>query len=304
MTSLTLLICTYNRVELLADCLKSVVESISKGGLDQVEVLIVNNHESSLSQVTEVINLLNWPISIIQEDIAGLSHARNTGIAHVKDAWIGFVDDDALISPSYLTTALDIIRENKYDCFGGHIKSWWKYPRPRWLSPDFGSKPILRAKRDSINSEEYNWGSNIFIKKAALNDIGGFPTYIGMKGNKIGYAAENIVQDQLRARGYLIGYDPKLSINHLVLPAKLKLLWHIRSAYATARDGREVFPDDYTLSGFLKTTKRIIAAPFKGLFSLTQTEYYWENWVLDAVIPWAQLIGKINTLTFVRISLA
>ncbi len=210
MTSLTLLICTYNRVGLLANCLKSVIDSISKGALGQLEVLVVNNHESSLSQITEVINLLNWPINIMQDNIAGLSHARNTGISHVKDSWIGFVDDDALISLSYLTTALDIIRKDKYDCFGGHIKSWWKYPQPRWLSSNFGSKPFLREKRDSLTPEEYNWVSNIFIKKAALNDIVGFPTCIGMEGNKIGYAAENIVHDQLRAKGYLIGYDPKL----------------------------------------------------------------------------------------------
>ena len=294
MTSLTLLICTYNRVEILSDCLKSVVDGISKGGFDQVEVLVVNNHKSSLSQVTEVINSFNWPINIIQEDTVGLSNARNTGIAQAKGSWIGFVDDDALISTSYLTTALDIIREDSYDCFGGHINSWWKYPRPRWLSPNFGSKPFLREKRESLSSKEYNWGSNIFIKKSALNDIGGFPAYIGMKGNKIGYAAENIVQDQLRAQGFLIGYDPKLSIYHLVLPAKLKLSWHIRSAYATARDGREVFPDDYTLSGYLKTVRRIIAAPVKGLFKLTQTGYHWENWVLDTVTPWAQLVGKVR----------
>ncbi len=294
MISLSIVICTYDRVDILYDCIASIYKSIGDRYQDQCEVIIVNNHPDSQESLLEVLSPF-VSLKIITESSPGLSMARNAGIRQAKNPWIAFIDDDALVPEDYISRAMDIIEYESYDCFGGHIKSWWKYPRPRWLDDSFGSKPALRTQRDILQNEEYNWGSNIVIKKAALDDIGGFPTHIGMKGKKIGYAAENIVQDQLRAKGYTIGYDPKLSIDHLVLPAKLKLSWHIRSAYATARDGREVFPDDYTLLGYLKTIRRIIAAPVKGLFKLTKTGYFWENWVLESLKPWAQLVGKMRS---------
>ena len=74
-------------------------------------------------------------------------------------------------------------------------------------------------------------------------------------------------------------------IANLALPTNLILLEHVRSAYATARDRRKVFPADYTIKGYLKTVRRMIAAPMKSLFKLTQKGYYWENWVLDSVTP-------------------
>ncbi len=291
---LSIVICTYDRLEILQDCLSSVraQEGVST---DDYELIIVNNYADQDDLLRRDLSLAaNWKVITVPSP--GLSIARNAGIAIAKGEWIGFVDDDALMPSDFLRQAKSIIDTKEYDCFGGDIRSWWKYPRPRWLVEDYGNKPRLSEHRITL-TEGYNWGSNIFIKKDALKHIGGFPEYIGMKGKKIGYAAENIVQQKLREQDYSIGYDPDFYIDHLVHSDKLKMSWHIKAAYATARDGRSIYPIDYTFSGFAKTLRRIIAAPIKGFFSLPKSDYYWQNWYLDSVIPWAQLIGKLRAIT-------
>ena len=292
MIKLSLIICTYDRVELLKSCISSIFQALESISAGLCEVIVVNNHPDSHTALLSALAQYK-DVKIIIEPTAGLSVARNTGIKHATGHWLGFLDDDAIVPQGFVGRAIEVIDHHEFDCFGGGIESWWKYPKPRWMSATYGSKPPLRTDVGSLKPNEYNWGSNILIKSDALASIGGFPNYIGMKGKHIGYAAENIVQDKMRASGYLIGYDPNLSILHLVGQAKLSLSWQIRAAYATARDGYTTYPQDYNAKGLIKTCRRIVAAPFKSLVLLGQSEYYWENWVLDTVIPWAQLLGKL-----------
>jgi glycosyltransferase involved in cell wall biosynthesis len=303
MIKLSLIICTYDRVELLTSCISSIIQAKENISRDLCEVLVVNNHPGSHTELLSALSQYKG-IKIISEPTAGLSIARNAGTQQACGTWLGFIDDDAIVPQDFVSRAMKIISNQRFDCFGGGIESWWKYPKPRWMSDSYGSKPPLRADVGLLNTHEYNWGSNIFIRSEALAQIGGFPDYIGMKGKQIGYAAENIVQDNLRASGFVIGYDPELSILHLVGQAKLSLSWQIRAAYATARDGYATFPQDYNTSGLIKTIRRMVAAPIKGMLLLTQSEYYWENWILDSITPWAQLFGKLKAryLAIVRSS--
>ena len=257
---LDIIICTYDREELLCDCINSLLAQ-SVDAQNWLISVVNNSPQDFCGETMMTINKAS-NIRVIKEPQAGLSIARNTGITNSEAEWLGFLDDDAKVPPDYISKILEIINTEPYDCFGGHIISWWKYGKPRWLSDSFGSKPIIRNVRSSI-SEEYNWGSNIIINKAALEDAGRFPTYIGMKGDKLGYAAENIVQIKLREKGYLIGYDPNLVIEHVVMLQKLKMIWHLKSAYATGRDGRSVYKDQYSWGGILISLKNCFSRPIK-----------------------------------------
>ena len=214
---LEIVICTYDRAPDLVDCLKSL-RAQNDTRVDW-SILIVNNYSRPLQETAKQ-ELKSFPNArIVQEPTAGLSRARNLGIRESKAEWLGFLDDDASVPPNFITKALDLINEGRFDCFGGHIRSSWKYGRPRWLPEYFGTKPILRAERGEL-LDEYNWGSNIFIKREELINIGGFPEDVGLRGEHLGYSAENVVQDKLRSNGKIIGYDPQLVIDHTVMPAK------------------------------------------------------------------------------------
>ncbi len=292
--ALDIIICTYNREEILRDCLSSLASQVTR--FNNWGLIIVNNYSTSFDPMTiEVISQIK-NIQVTIEQQPGLSHARNTGIRLSNATWLGFLDDDARVPPDYIENAMNIIIENEFDSFGGHIQSWWKYGRPRWLDQTFGSKPILKEKRGLIK-DGYNWGSNIFIKKEALEFVGGFPNQIGMKGRQLGYAAENIVQIKLRQHDYKIGYDPDFHIDHLVMPVKLKLWWHIKATFAEGRDGKNVFRDQYRFMGFIISLKNCLSRPTKALWKwVTVKEFYWENFFLESGKPIALFCGKVVSI--------
>lgn len=263
------------------------------------ELIIVDNSASDEhhNDLVEILSEYISRIRIIREDKVGLSYARNTGLRNAQGDWVALVDDDALLGSGYTDRALATIHGGAYDCFGGHIESWWRYGRPRWLADDYGSKPLMGSTMRRLEQDEYVWGSNILINRAAVLEVGGFPEGVGMSGDQIGYSAENIIQDKLRSADKVIGYDPDLVVQHLVNKPKLRLSWHLKSAYATGRDGRTVFAGQYGMSGMLRSLKTALIAPIKSLVKwITQSDYYWENFILDTLKPAALLIGKIRSI--------
>lgn len=291
---LAIVVCTYNRNDLLEMCLRSLC-SQDRTNRDW-QVIVVNNYHLPLP--TTILQLLaKLPYgSSMHEPQPGLSRARNAGIAACRAPWIAFLDDDARAPRDYVDRILATIHQGHYQCFGGDIRSWWYYGRPRWLDSDYGSKPHLRADKGAI-AQGFNWGSNLIVSRAALEVAQGFPEDIGMKGHQLGYSAENLVQIKLRAAGIPIGYDPDLYVDHVVSRAKLRMLWHIKAAYATGRDGRAVFPEQYGYAGMVRSIKRCISQPYKSFRSWIVTEEYpKEKVILDFLIPWALLLGKIRSL--------
>lgn len=291
---LDIVICTYQREELLLDCISALAQQ-SVSSMDW-GVIVVNNTPAPLSSKTlDAISQYDY-ITVVNESRAGLSNARNSGIVSSNAQWLAFLDDDAKAPPEYVDHIFKIIKEESWDCFGGHIQSWWRYGKPRWLSDDYGSKPFLSNERISL-PQKHNWGSNIIIRKSSLATIGNFPTEIGMRGYKLGYAAENIVQDRLREKGFSIGYDPNLYVDHVVMAQKLKLKWHLVSTYATGRDGKAVYPEQYGLKGMLLSIKNCISRPLKSIiFFVTKKEFYWEQAFLESVKPYYLLAGKFRSL--------
>ena len=291
---LDIVICTYEREDCLFRCLASLGDQSHR--TSNWGIIIVNNSHRPFTDVVMSRLIATSYITSVHEPTPGLSLARNKGIKVSSASWLAFLDDDAEVPHDYVERIFDLIQLDIYDCFGGHIVSTWPYGRPRWLSKDFGSKPSLGKSHTLLQRDQYNWGSNIVIKRAVLVEINGFPEYIGMKGQKLGYAAENIVQDELRTRGWRIGYAPDIVIRHAVLQDKLRLMWHLESAFATGRDGRSVYPLQYGWRGMMRSLKNGFSGPFKALWTMIwHKDFYWENLVLDSLRPWYLFAGKVRS---------
>ena len=293
---LTLVICTYDRNDIIDYCLDSLSKQSADSGL--YNVLVVNNYDNvNVQRELDLIISKYNNVNLYLEKHAGLSVARNSGAKMSQTEWVGYIDDDCLAPGDFVKRALDIISTGKYVCFGGHISSWWLYDRPKWLSKNFGSKPKL-SDIPMVLEEDFNWGGNIFIKKEILDHVDGFDEDIGMIKNRIGYSAENRVQMKLRAKKYLIGYDPNLVVKHLVAKHKFNLLWHLQAAFAEGRDGRVVFPDQYTSRAILRDGARLpINLLRSSLNLLTEQDFYYQNWVVSVFKPLCRLFGKLYSLT-------
>jgi len=138
---LTILICTYNRVAILEECLASFVNQTINN--QQFEVIVINNNSTDTTQIVAEKYANNYTnFSVVKELNQGLSHARNRGYQEAASDWVAYVDDDAKAHPNFVEQALWTINNHEFDAFGGIYLPWYKYGKPKWLPKNFGSNKL------------------------------------------------------------------------------------------------------------------------------------------------------------------
>ena len=106
---ISVIIPSYKPGEYIYDCLKSIkMQTLSER---EYEVIIILNgccepYLEKLSLIKKDLFCNSENIHIIQTDNSGVSYARNIGIDAAKGDYIAFVDDDDVISPTYLEKLL------------------------------------------------------------------------------------------------------------------------------------------------------------------------------------------------------
>jgi len=282
--AISVIICTYNRANILKECVTSIVnQSIPN---EEYKIIIVDNN--STDNTKEIVNAFTQKhsnISYVFETKQGLSHARNRGAKEAQTEWIAYLDDDGLAHFDFIENALFVINKYNFDCFGGTYYPWYKYGKPKWLNPDFGRKELISDNITGIDSPILDGG--IFaIKKQVLADCGYFSTELGMKGNKIAYGEETHLQTILLQKNYKLGYCPFWKMDHLVAKYKLSVLWHLKAEYAKGRDTMRLTGTVPVKWNILDKTKFIIHTLIKKTPKATRKlfndrNYYIQNLILD-----------------------
>ena len=124
---ITVIISTYNRSEMLAGAIESVLEQESEGV--SYEVIVVDNNSSDRTRevVEGYIERGQENLRYVFEGRQGVSYARNTGIAEARAEIIAFADDDVRVAKDWVAKikrAFDLHPE--IDCIGGKVLPEWK----------------------------------------------------------------------------------------------------------------------------------------------------------------------------------
>jgi len=294
-TKLTVIICTYNRGYLLIETLPTITQQDVSH--NKYSVLIVNNNSTdNTSEVLKEFAQQNNNISIVNEPKQGLSFAKNTGWQNANSDWVVFLDDDAKVPKDFINIALKNITTNKYLCFGGIYLPWYKYGKPKWFLDEYASN---KGKLPNFNTlkNDFISGGIMAIEKSILAELDGFPTKVGMRGQKIGYGEETQIQIKLRDAGYKIGYDPNWIMYHLVNRYKLTPLWFIKSGFASGRDAKETYNETNSIMDIVKNLYRAAKLIFRNAVKFTpklfKGNYRWQNWLIDVSRPSAIIFGKV-----------
>lgn len=241
---ISVVICTYNRPDLLKLALKSLInQSLAKR---KYEIIIIDNGQ--LRQTEEVVSQFKSqnPYNIIcyyKESNIGLSHARNLGIKKSKGIYIAFIDDDAQLPKDWLKIALILFEKIKPSplAVGGPEAPFVQGKRPGWFKDEYysptkrklGEKSRFLKKGESLN------GSNMIIKKAVLKKLAGFDVKIGMQGLYISAHEETQLFERLwrlnNGQGIYIYYSPHLEFRHLIQRFKLKVSYVLKRSFAAGQ---------------------------------------------------------------------
>lgn len=231
---LTVVVCTYNRSDILKYCLDSLQD---QSMINLVfEVLIVdNNSTDDTKKVAAEYCGKNKNFRYIFEEKQGLSHARNRGWKDSGADWVCYIDDDSYTGQNFFEEIFKTIEKDQFDMFGGVYLPWYKYGKPKWYKDEYVSNYKKIHDEGFLYGNEFVDGGIMVVKRKVIEETGGFSTDLGMKGYQIGYGEETEFQVRLRKKGKIIGFNPGITIYHLVPEYKLNLWWFLRSNFYNGR---------------------------------------------------------------------
>lgn len=192
----------YNKERQIAGTLRSVFAQTCA----DYEIIVVD--DGSTDGSAAVVESLHDPrIRLIRQANAGVSAARNLGIAEARGEYVALLDADDEWRPEYLATIADLIRRYpQCDVFAtnySHVDSNGKtFPTILRKLPFDDDDGILYNYFEvaSVSSPPL-WTSAVAVRKSAFQSVGGFP--LGIK------SGEDLLTWARLAARYKIAYSKK-----------------------------------------------------------------------------------------------
>lgn len=232
---LSVVVCTYNRADLLSGCLESLAgQTVDK---HVYEVIVVNNNSTDTTQeIAESFTRREQNFRVVVEASQGLSKARNRGFKEARGQFVAYIDDDAKANPDWVRATAHFFEIHpEASGAGGPYKAFSPVPIPEWFPEEYGSKSLGNETRLLQKGESIS-GTNMAFRKSALIEVGGFDAALGMTGDKVSYGEEAQLTRKMLERGMEIFYCTEMCVDHAILPYKLSLRWLLRSSFANGYD--------------------------------------------------------------------
>ena len=229
--AVTVVICAYTMRRW--DALQAAVRSVLSQDPRPAQVLVVIDHNAELA--ARASSELNGAEVLESSGPAGLSGARNTGLAAAAQPVTVFLDDDAEARPGWLAPLIEPYHFPDVVATGGHVEPSWPSRRPRWLPREFdwvvgcsylGMPDTAGAIRNPI-------GANMSMLTAAAIEAGGFDIAIGRVGSPPAGCEETELAIRLTTRqpGAMIYYAPASAVDHHVAPERVKFIYFLRRCW-------------------------------------------------------------------------
>jgi hypothetical protein len=175
-TDLSLIICTRNRAFALAQCLSD----LDTAEINEVygEVVLVDNGSSDGTPrvMRRFAEEAPCRVTIVVEPGAGLSRARNAGLARAQGSTIVFTDDDCYLGPGYFRVAHTVFDGSPFSYCGGRILLHDSADAAYGLSESDTFERV--PPRTFIPPGQFQ-GANLVVHRRVFDQIGTFDVELG-----------------------------------------------------------------------------------------------------------------------------
>lgn len=271
---LTVIICSYNRSKLLAQCLDRLMNQKVSEDVTW-EVLVVNNNSTDDTEkiVNEYIERQVLPLRYVVEKKQGLSNARNCGIDHARGEVVAFTDDDVLLPNNWIQQLVEAFRENDYDGLGGKVEAKWEIEKPTWFSDHgkYALKGVILQYDKGDKAFIYDMktkppiGASMVFHRRVFEKYGKFNPELGYNGKKLVGGEDTDFCKRIISGGGKIAYRPDIVVEHPVEVERVTKQYFKRWYYGIGKA--------YILTAELpQNTKMILGVPayeLKELFTST-----------------------------------
>src|ERR1043166_2673976 len=186
---LSVVICTYNRHELLRLALLSLLKQ-SPANVTYEVVVVDNNSTPATRAVVDEFVQSDARVRYVRETRQGNAYARNTGVAEARAPIVAFLDDDVTVRDNWVEIAARTLEATNADFIGGKVLPRWEQPPPSWLgvanwapiaAVDYGGAPFSITADNSLCLLT----ANIAFKKDLFAKHGEFSAAVQRAGDSI-----------------------------------------------------------------------------------------------------------------------
>lgn len=223
---ISLVVCTYNRAEMLKRALASL--AVQRCPVDlEYEVIVVD--DGSTDHTSDVVREANrctqCRVIYVRESGRGVSAARNAGVAAAHGQWIAFTDDDQIARPDWLSNLWEAQNRTGAECIGGartlELPETTLRGLPaqtRLLLGEIPTDGDLRAcSRDDLVCT-----GNLLVKRSVVLQVGGFDETLTQGGE------DTDLLIRIRRAGHMCWFTPRAVVMHIIPAYRLGedyLLW-------------------------------------------------------------------------------
>ena len=231
---LSIVLTTYNRCDQLTCALDALLSQERCSGINFELIVVDNNSTDRTAQVVAEYQSAGRNLVYILERKQGVSYARNAGIQNSTAPIVAFVDDDVVVSPSWVRILLDSLAEHpEVDCIGGPVLPRWEHQPPSWLDrthwapvalQDYGNSPFLIDKKKKLCL----LSANFAFRRGVFDRIGTFDPALQRIEGAIGSMEDMELLDRFWEGNRTALYEPALVTFTPVPAVRMTTSYHRR----------------------------------------------------------------------------
>lgn len=232
----TVIVCTYNRCESLAESLESIAASKLPEEVEW-EVLVVDNNSTDHTRSVVEALFSHYPgrFRYLFEPQQGLSYARNAGVRKSGESVLAFTDDDVIVEPDWLWNLTSALHDGKCGGAGGRIIPVWAKPLPSWLSTadpqTMGAFVSFDQGSEAGRLNRPPYGANMAFRKEMFEKFGFFRTDLGRSANNLQGREDIEFANRLLAAGERLRYEPSAVVHHPVPESRMTKRFVLRWSF-------------------------------------------------------------------------
>jgi glucosyl-dolichyl phosphate glucuronosyltransferase len=232
--TISVVIATYNRAPLLAECLEHLARQPFAAG---DEVVVVDN--ACTDETPRVIEAAraSFPVPLhhLDESAPGKSRAIARALDVAAGDVLAFTDDDVDVDEGWLDSLRAAMRNPDVALIGGPVAPRWEKAPPRWLRQatdtygplaaplavlDYGASTIDLGVRTVL-------GANMAVRRSVFTHVGGFAPHLGKLRGTLLSGEDRELCRQVQAAGFRAVYCPELSVRHWVPAERMRIGYYL-----------------------------------------------------------------------------
>jgi GT2 family glycosyltransferase len=232
--TISVIVATYNRAALLADCLGHMAQLRFEPG-DQVVVVDNKSTDGTRQVIIEARSRFPVPLIHLEESTPGKSRALARALDIATGDIFAFTDDDVEVDHSWLEAIRDAMADPTTAMAGGPVMPRWECEAPRWLrlsAENYGrlAAPLALLKYDPGLTElgpRTLLGANLSVRKDVFSHVGGFAPHLGKLRGTLLSGEDHDLCRRVQAAGFRAVYCPNACVWHHVPAERMRVSYYL-----------------------------------------------------------------------------